>query len=114
MWRERNKFMPQETRKCHCDAVTCSKCLSGGCKDGNCQVHTKARKEAYKNRTKFCVVPQTEEEIERNRKRIEELRAKGLLEQHEKTFRLLDDGTVIEEKERQKEIREKLDRKSVV
>jgi len=91
--------MSQETKKCHCDAVTCSKCLSGDCKNGNCQVHTKARKEAYKNRTKFYVVPQTEEEIERNRKTIEQLREKGLLQKHEKTFRMLDDGMVIEDNE---------------
>ena len=91
--------MTQENKQCHCSSITCSKCLSGGCKDRNCQIHIVARKEAYKNRTKFYVMPQTEEEIERNRKKIEELRAKGLLEQYEKTFRLLDDGTVIEENE---------------
>ena len=91
--------MPQETKECRCDAVACSKCLSGGCQDGNCQIHTKVRKEAYKNRTKFYVVPQTEEEIDRNRKTIEQLRGKGLLQKHEKTFRMLDDGTVIEDNE---------------
>jgi len=88
-----------QNKICQCDAVTCAKCLGGGCADATCLIHTKARKEAFKNRTKFYIVPQTEEEIERNRKRIEELRSKGLLEQREKTFRSLDDGTVIEEKE---------------
>ncbi len=91
--------MPQETRKCQCNTVTCSKCLGGGCVDETCVVHTKTRKEAFKRRGRFTIVPQTEEEIERNRKSIEELRAKGLLERHEKTFRLLDDGTVIEDNE---------------
>ncbi len=91
--------MFQETKKCQCDAATCSKCLGGGCVDEACAVHTKARKEAFKKRQEFYIVPQTEEEIERNRKSIEELRAKGLLEKHEKTFRLLDDGTVIEDNE---------------
>ena len=47
-----------------------------------------------KNLGHFKIVPQTEEQIEKNRKMIEELRAKGLLEQHEKTFRIKDDGTV--------------------
>lgn len=46
---------------------------------------------------KFYIVPQTDEEIERNRKMIEELRTKGLLQKHEKTFKLNDDGTVTEE-----------------
>ena len=49
---------------------------------------------------KFYIVPQTEEEIERNRKMIEELRAKGLLEKYEKTFQMLPDGTVIEVEEK--------------
>lgn len=49
------------------------------------------------NKERLFVVPQTEEEIERNRKIIEELRAKGLLEGHEKTFKINDDGTVAEE-----------------
>lgn len=46
---------------------------------------------------KFFVVPQTEKEIEQNRKKIEELRAKGLLQEHEKTFKIQKDGTVVEE-----------------
>ncbi len=45
---------------------------------------------------KFFVVPQSEEEIESNRKKIEELRAKGLLQEHEKTFQFLPNGTVVE------------------
>jgi tetratricopeptide (TPR) repeat protein len=45
---------------------------------------------------KFFVVPQSEEEIESNRKKIEELRAKGLLQEHEKTFKFLPNGTVVE------------------
>lgn len=49
------------------------------------------------NKGKFYIVPQTEEQIERNRKMIEELRAKGLLQKHEKTFRIEKGGTVIEE-----------------
>ena len=91
--------MSLKTKKCQCDAVTCSKCLGGGCVDETCAIHTRAKKEAFKKREKIYIVPQTEEEIERNRKSIEELRVKGLLEKHEKTFRLLDDGTVIEDNE---------------
>lgn len=49
------------------------------------------------NKGKFYIVPQTDEEIERNRKMIEELRAKGLLQKYEKTFKLNEDGTVTEE-----------------
>lgn len=49
------------------------------------------------SKQKFYVVPQTEEEIEQNRKKIEELRAKGLLQGHEKTFKIQKDGTVVEE-----------------
>lgn len=56
-------------------------------------------KENKKTGQEFYIVPQTEEEIERNRKMIEELRAKGLLHKHEKTFKLNDDGTVTEESE---------------
>ena len=48
---------------------------------------------------KFYIVPQTEEEIEQNRKIIEKLRAEGLLEKHEKTFQMLSDGMVIEVEE---------------
>ena len=48
------------------------------------------------NKKKFFIIPQTEEEIERNRKIIEELRIKGLLEGHERTFKINDDGTVTE------------------
>lgn len=49
------------------------------------------------NEKKFFVVPQTEEEIERNRKIIEELRAKGILQKYEKTFKIEKNGTVVEE-----------------
>jgi len=45
---------------------------------------------------KFYIVPQTDEEIERNRKMIEKMRKEGLLEKHEKTFRIQKDGTVNE------------------
>ena len=50
-----------------------------------------------RNGKKFYIVPQTEEEIERNRKIIEELKVKGLLQKYEKTFKVSDDGTVVEE-----------------
>ena len=46
---------------------------------------------------KFYIVPQTDEEIERNRKIIEQLRAKGLLQKYEKTFKINDDGTITED-----------------
>ena len=87
-----------QKRKCLCDVSLCGKCLAGNCEDDKCLIHTKERKEAYKNGQKFYIVPQTEEEIERNRKAIELLREKGLLEKYEKTFQILDDGTVIEDK----------------
>ena len=48
--------------------------------------------------SKFYIVPQTEKEIERNRKIIEELRAEGVLQKYEKTFKIEKDGTVTEEK----------------
>lgn len=54
-------------------------------------------KNSKQNRKNFFVVPQTEEEIERNRKIIEKLRAKGVLQKYEKTFRIEKDGTVVEE-----------------
>ncbi len=57
----------------------------------------KNKKVKHTKGEKFFIVPQTEEEIERNRKIIEELRAKGILQKYEKTFRIQDDGTVIEE-----------------
>lgn len=85
-----------QNKKCPCNAATCTKCLGGSCADENCAVHTRAKKEAFKNRNKFYIVPQTKEEMERNRGKIEALRMKGLLEQREKVFRLLDDGAVIE------------------
>jgi len=47
---------------------------------------------------KFYVVPQTEEENEENRNKIEELRAKGLLQKHEKTFKINEDGSITEDK----------------
>lgn len=56
-----------------------------------------AEKNSKQNGKKFFVVPQTEEEIERNRKIIEELRAKGVLQKYEKTFKIEKDGTVVEE-----------------
>lgn len=56
------------------------------------------KKNNNKRGSKFYVVPQTEEEIERNRKMIEELRAKGVLQKYEKTFKIEKDGTVVEEK----------------
>lgn len=46
---------------------------------------------------KFYIVPQTDEEIERNRKIIEQLRTKGLLQKYKKTFKINDDGIVTEE-----------------
>ena len=85
-------------KKCSCYSIDCSKCLGGGCINKICAIHTSVRKEAFKNRKKFSIVPQTEEQIKRNRKAIEALRAKGLLAKYEKSFRLLDDGSVIEEK----------------
>jgi len=57
-----------------------------------------AEKNSKQNGKKFFVVPQTEEEIERNRKIIEELRAKGVLQKYEKTFKIEKDGTVVEDK----------------
>ena len=54
-------------------------------------------KNKKQNGKQFFVVPQTEEEIERNRKIIEELRSKGVLQKYEKTFKIEKDGTVVEE-----------------
>lgn len=56
-----------------------------------------AEKRNNKNKGKFFIVSQTEEEIERNRKTIEELRKKGLLEKYEKTFKFEKDGTITKE-----------------
>jgi len=56
-----------------------------------------AEKNNKQNGKKFFVVPQTEEEIERNRKIIEELRAKGVLQKYERTFKIEKDGTVVED-----------------
>ena len=89
-------------KKCSCNSAACSKCLSGGCTNKICPIHTQTRKEVSKHRKKFWVVPQTEDQIEHNRKAIETLQAKGLLAEHEKTFRFLDDGSVIEEDEEKK------------
>ncbi len=50
-----------------------------------------------KDKKRFYIVPQTEEEIERNRKIIEEMRSKGLLQKHEKTFKIEKDGTITQE-----------------
>ena len=51
---------------------------------------------------KFYVVSQTNEEIERNRKIIEKMRAEGLLQKYEKTFQIKKDGTVEEVKDKKK------------
>jgi hypothetical protein len=56
-----------------------------------------AEKPKKQKRGKFFVVPQTDEEIERNRKIIEELRARRVLQKYEKTFRIEKDGEVVEE-----------------
>lgn len=45
---------------------------------------------------KFYVVSQTDEGIERNRKIIEEMRAKELLQKHERMFQINKDGTIDE------------------
>lgn len=55
------------------------------------------KKQDNKKGNKFYIVPQTEEEINRNRKIIEEMRKRGLLEKYEKTFRIEKDGTVTKE-----------------
>ena len=55
----------------------------------------KPNRDGIKN--KFYVVPQTKEEIERNRKIIERLREKGLLKKYEKTFQIEKDGIIIKE-----------------
>ena len=39
-----------EMKKCICDSSTCAKCLGANCEDKNCIIHTKERKEAWKNR----------------------------------------------------------------
>ena len=83
--------------KCQCNDPTCSKCLLGNCKDENCSVHTPERKERRKGAQHWYIAPQTEAQIEENRKKIEELRTKGLLEKHEKTFRFNEDGTITQE-----------------
>ena len=49
------------------------------------------------NGKKFFAIPQTEEEIKRNKKIIEELRDRGVLQKYEKTFKIKKDETVIEE-----------------
>ena len=57
------------------------------------------KKEIKKQKSnKFFIVPQTEEEIERNRKIIEKLRGDGVLEKYEKTFCIGKDGTITEDK----------------
>ena len=48
---------------------------------------------------KFHIVSQTEEEIEHNRKIIEGMRSRGLLDKYEKTFQLLPDDSVIKVEE---------------
>lgn len=48
------------------------------------------------NKHKFYIVSQTDEEIERNRKIIEKLRANGLLQKYEKTFQIEKDGMAAE------------------
>lgn len=59
-------------------------------------------KENKQNKKDFYVVPQTEEEIEDNRKKIEEMRSRGLLVGNEKTFQINDDGTVSEVEDEEK------------
>jgi len=82
-------------RKCLCKDPRCAKCITLGCEDDNCTVHTKENK---RKRRSFYIVPQTDEQIEKNRKIIEQLRAKGLLQKYEKTFKFNEDGTVTEER----------------
>jgi len=53
-------------------------------------------KDDDKKSNRFYIVPQTEEEIRRNLKLIEKMREKGLLEKHEKTFRINKDGNILE------------------
>lgn len=79
---------------CKCDEPTCSKCLLVSCKDDACQVHTRELKDRRQNRQKWHIVPQTLEQTEENRRKIEKLRAEGVLQKHEKTFKIHDDGTV--------------------
>ena len=45
---------------------------------------------------KWRIVPITEEERLRNVRIIEDMRAKGTLEKHEKTFRIDEKGDVVE------------------
>lgn len=55
------------------------------------------QRQAGKKENRFYIVPQTDEEIEKNRKIIEELRARGVLQKYEKTFKLNEDGTATQE-----------------
>ncbi len=38
----------KETTKCLCEDSQCAKCLLINCKDENCKVHTKERKEKFR------------------------------------------------------------------
>jgi len=42
--------MKEKIRQCLCDNPTCAKCLGVNCQDKNCPVHTRERKEAWRNR----------------------------------------------------------------
>lgn len=37
-------------KKCLCDNPTCAKCLGLNCKDKNCPIHTKEKKEDWRRR----------------------------------------------------------------
>ena len=37
-------------KKCLCDNTTCAKCLGLNCKDKNCPIHTKEKKEDWRRR----------------------------------------------------------------
>ncbi len=37
-------------QKCLCDNQTCAKCLGINCQDKNCKIHTKERKEAWRDK----------------------------------------------------------------
>lgn len=84
-----------EARKC-CEDPTCSKCLLQNCTDTNCLVHTVDLKDRRRNGNRWYIVPQTEEQRLENVKKIETMRAKGLLQKYEKTFQLDKDGDVTE------------------
>lgn len=39
-------------KQCICKDTVCEQCLAGDCKDDNCQIHTKERKEKFKKASK--------------------------------------------------------------